>query len=269
MVPASEAVLITGATSGIGYELAKLFARDRNDLVLVARSKDSLAQVAEELTREYGVSVKPVPKDLSSPTSPAELFAELRRESIHIDVLVNNAGIGTYGSFVETSLESELAMMRLNMMTLTHLTKLFLEAMLENERGKILNVASTAAFQPGPLMAVYYATKAYVLWFSEALANELRGSGVTVTCLCPGPTRSGFQERAGMEASRLFTFGTMDAQAVAAIGYRGLMKNKTVIVPGLRNKLLAFSVRFVPRNLLPHLVRMMQDKLPEAVGRRP
>jgi len=264
----SKTALITGASSGIGSELAKQFAIDGHGLVLVARNKESLQRVADELTHAYRVPVKLIQKDLSVPSSPGEVFDELERESVHIDVLVNNAGFATYGLFPQTDLEAELAMMLLNMISLTHLTKLFLKKMLAKGEGKILNVASTAAFQPGPLMAVYYATKAYVLSFSEAIAHELRGSGVAVSVLCPGPTRTGFQQRAGMEGSKVFDWGVMDAGTVAAIGYRGLMKGKTVIIPGLKNKLLAFSVRFSPRNLAPHIVRMMQDKRETLAMRR-
>ncbi len=256
----SKTALITGASSGIGYELAKLFAHDGYRLVLVARNNDSLQRVAYEFTHAYGVPVKVIQKDLSLSRSPGEVFDELERELVCIDVLVNNAGFAAYGLFTQTDLEAALAMMHLNMISRTHLTKLFLKKMLAKGEGKILNVASTAAFQPGPLMAVYYATKAYVLSFSEALAHELRGTGVTMSVLCPGPTRTGFQQRAGMEGSKLFNWGVMDAGRVAAIGYRGLMRSKTVIIPGLKNKLLAFSVRFCPRSLAPHIVRMMQDK---------
>lgn len=252
--------LITGASGGIGYELAKLFAGDRCHLVLVARSESKLQQIASELTEKFGVSVKVIAKDLAVPTSPEEIWQELQTAGITIDVLVNNAGYATYGLFAETELESELKMMQLNMVTLTHLTKLLLPGMLERRAGKVLNIASTAAFQPGPLMAVYYASKAYVLSFSEALANELQGTGVTVTVLCPGPTASGFQARANMENSKLVkNKAIMDAQEVAAIGYRGLNNNQTVVIPGWKNKFLALTVRFTPRNVITKIVRSMQE----------
>ena len=256
-----KTALITGASSGIGYELTKLFARDRYNLVLVARSESKLQQIASELTEQYGIAVKVIAKDLALPSSPEEIWQELQTEAITIDVLVNNAGFATYGFFVETELQPELNMMQLNMVTLTHLTKLFLPEMLARQTGKILNIASTAAFQPGPLMAVYYATKAYVLSFSEALANELQGTGVTVATLCPGPTKSGFQAKANMENSKLVKDKQiMDAKKVASIGYQGLINNQTVIIPGLQNKLLALVVRFIPRNLLTRIVRSMQEK---------
>lgn len=262
-----KTALITGASSGIGYELAKLFARDGYNLVLVARSKQKLIQLADELTEKFGVSVKVIAKDLALATSPDEIYMEVQELSINIHFLINNAGFATYGFFSETDSASELQMLQVNIVSLTHLTKLFLNEMLKQGEGKILNVASTAAFQPGPLMAVYYATKAYVLSFSEAIANELRGSGVTVTALCPGPTKSGFQKRADMEKSKLVSGQKiMDAENVAMIGYRGLMKNQAVVVPGLKNQLLALSVRFTPRNLVTKLVRNMQSKVSSAAS---
>ena len=257
-----KTALITGASSGIGYELAQLFVRDGYDLVLVARGQQKLDQIASEFQGKFNVSVKVISKDLSLPASPEEIFTLLQRESIQVDVLVNNAGFANYGLFSETDLAVELNMMQLNMMSLTHLTKLFLNEMLKSGGGKILNIASTAAFQPGPLMAVYYATKAYVLSFSEAIANELRGSSVTVTALCPGPTETGFQKRAAIEDSKLVSGKKiMDAATVAKIGYRGLMKGKTVVIPGVKNKILAWSIRFTPRNMVTQIVRGMQEKV--------
>jgi len=254
-------VLITGASSGIGYELTKLFAGDGYNLVLVARSESKLEQIASELNKQFGVAVKVIAKDLSLSASPEEIWQELQNQGIIIDILVNNAGFATYGFFAENELQTELKMMQLNMVSLTHLTKLFLPEMVARRGGKILNIASTAAFQPGPLMAVYYASKAYVLSFSEALANELQGTGVTVTALCPGPTESGFQARANMENSKLVKDRSiMDATKVASIGYRGLLNNQTVIIPGLQNKFLALVVRFMPRNLVTQVVRSQQEQ---------
>ncbi len=252
--------LITGASSGIGYELAKLFAHDGYNLVLVARNEQKLNQIANEWKQKYCIAVKVIAKDLSMSTSPEEIFAQLQQEAIKVDVLVNNAGFASYGLFHETNVTDELQMMQVNVVCLTHLTKLFLKDMVKQGSGKILNVASTAAFQPGPLMAVYYATKAYVLSFSEAIANELEGTGVTVTALCPGPTESGFQQRAAMEDSKLVSGQKiMDAETVAKIGYRALLEGKTVVIPGLKNKLLAESVRFTPRKIVTKLVRTMQE----------
>lgn len=261
MTPSGKCALITGASSGIGRELATLFARDGYDLTLVARDRAALARIGDELTRVHGVAVDVIAQDLSRPNAAAEVYRELKRRSIKIDVLVNNAGVGTYGPFADSDAAIEGEMLQLNIVALTQLTRLFLKDMLAKGEGRILNVASTAAFQPGPLMAVYYASKAYVLSFSEALANELRDSRVTVSALCPGPTQTGFRRRARMEESRLFESGVMDAATVAAIGYRGLMQGRTVIIPGMKNRLLALAVRFAPRHLVTSVVRRLQDKV--------
>jgi hypothetical protein len=241
--------------------------------VVVARNQKALQDLADELTRAFGIEVTVLAKDLARPDAPTEIAVALQEASVQIDVLVNNAGFAAYGPFAETDLAAELEMMQVNMVALTHLTKLLLPGMLQRREGKILNVASTAAFQPGPLMAVYYATKAYVLSFSEALANELRGSGVTVTALCPGPTRSGFQQRARMEESRLVQgqMQIMEADTVARAGYRGLMDNRTIVVPGLQNRVLAFGVRLLPRNLVTHIARMAQERVsrPTTTDQRP
>ena len=255
--------LVTGASEGIGLALAKCFAREGHDLVLVARDEDKLRRASEEISSTYAVRVVRFAQDLSGPEAAQRVFDEVQRQKIAIDFLVNNAGAGSFGLFSEMALERQLRMMQLNMVAVTALTRLFLPEMLKRRRGGILNVASTAAFQPGPLMAVYYATKAYVLSFSEALSNELRGSGVTASVLCPGPTWSGFQKGAGMESSRLFRHGVMKASDVAEIAYREFRKGKTTIIPGLRNKILAFGTRLSPRKLLPMIVRLMQDAVRE------
>src|SRR5207245_1067096 len=219
-----KTALITGASGGIGYELAKLFAHDGYGLVLVARNKKALDANAVELRKLGSPWVMNCVKDLAELEAPEEVFAYTENASIHIDVLVNNAGYGVRGAFAKTSLDDELEMMQLNMVALTHLTKLYLPQMIARGSGKILQVASTAAFQPGPFMAVYYASKAYVLSFSEALYEELSGSGVTVTTLCPGPVPTGFQTRAGVDLTRLVrTPLVMDAATVARAGYAGLM----------------------------------------------
>ncbi len=247
--------LITGATSGIGYELAKCFARDGYDLVLVARDQAQLQRVAQELAGAHGVAARSSPADPARPEAAAELVEALARERLEIDVLVNNAGFGTYGPFANTDLTTQEEMIQVNLVALTQLTRRLLDGMLKRRHGKILNVASTAAFQPGPLMAVYYATKAYVLSFSEALASELQGSGVTVTALCPGLTRTAFQQRAGIERTKLVRGRPMEADAVARIGYRALMRGTLVVVPGLGNRLLILAVRFVPRRMVTAIVR--------------
>ncbi|MBE9007236.1 SDR family oxidoreductase [Fortiea sp. LEGE XX443] len=255
-----KTALITGAASGIGYELAYIFARNNYNLVLVDRNAIKLTEVSEKFQQEFAIIVKNIVKDLALSTAPEEIFRELQQANIQVDALVNNAGFGTYGLFNETNLNTELEMLQVNLVCLTHLTKLFLKDMVKQGEGKILNVSSAAAFQPGPLMAVYFATKAYVLSFSEAIANELEGTGVTVTVLCPGSTVSAFHERTGMADSNLVkNKKMMDAETVAQIGYDALMKGKTVVIPGFINKLLAKSVRFVPRQLVTKIVRSMQE----------
>jgi uncharacterized protein len=258
----TQTVLITGASGGIGYELAKLFARDHYNLVLVARSADRLNSVAAELQTQFGIAVKAIALDLAAVPAPKFLFDQLRREGIAVDILVNNAGFGGFGEFAGRPEEEILGQIQLNITALTHLTRLFLPLMLERRSGKIMNVASTAAFQPGPLMAVYYATKAYVLSFSEALANEVAGSGVVVSCFCPGATDTNFQKRAGMENSRLFKkIGAMNVETVARDGYKGLMAGRTLVFSGLQNRLVAESVRFAPRKLVTAVSRWVAEKV--------
>ena len=255
MTVKSKTALVTGASVGIGYELARLFALDGYDLVLVSRDKAKLQEAAAELESACNITGVVLSKDLTLPDAPEEIFQELQRLSIDINVLVNNAGFGTHGRFHRSDMGKELGMIRLNVNALVNLTRLFLPQMVARGRGRILNVASTAAFQPGPLMAVYYATKAFVLSFSEAVASELKGTGVTVTALCPGPTRTEFQRRAGDEHTRLSRAGlTMEASTVARIGYRGLMKNKRVVIPGAGNRLFAVLGRVFPRGLVLKVV---------------
>lgn len=253
-------VLITGASGGIGYELAKLFARDRFDLVLVARSGDRLAQIASEL-QKHGVTANTIALDLSDLSAPKSLFDELQRENVRIDVLINNAGFGMYGEFAKMPESELLGQIDLNIRALTELTRLFLPSMIARRNGKIMNVASVAGFQPGPLMAVYYATKAYGISFSEAIANELRGSGVTVTCFCPGATHTGFAKRAAIEQSRLFQFGAASAERVARDGYHALMKGKTIAISGVHNWLIAQSTRFAPRKMVTAVSRWVAERL--------
>lgn len=227
--------------------------------MLVARNREAMARLADELGEKYGTRSRIIQKDLSVPSGPEEIFAELGGESITIDALVNSAGFNIYGPFSESDTESQLRMMQVNMVSLTHLTRLFLDGMLKKGEGKILNLASTAAFVPGPLMAVYYASKAYVLSFSEALANELRGSGISVTVLCPGPTDTAFTKRAGVEQTRLYSGRVMDPRTVARIGYRGLMAGKRLVVPGFWNRLLVSIVRILPRGWVLRTVRRLNE----------
>ena len=252
--------LITGGSSGIGLALARLFARDGWDLVLVASRAERLDTAASELAERCHARVRVMVKDLARPGSAREIFDELERDGVSIEVLVNNAGFGGLGRFAETDLKHNLDMIAVNLTSLTELCGLFLARMLERKHGRILNVASTAAFQPGPLMSVYYATKAYVVSFSEALANEVRGTGVTVSALCPGPTETDFQKRAGTERSSLFSTVMAGAAGVAEAGYLGMMRGKTLIVPGFLNKIHVSLVRFLPRRLIPHLVRAVQQQ---------
>ena len=262
MDSSTQTALITGASGGIGYELAKLFARDHYNLVLVARNAEKLNQTATALQGRFGVSVKTVPLDLAAAPAPKFLFDQLQRETVALDVLVNNAVFGTFGEFASVPEDEILGQIHLNITALTHLTRLFLPAMLARRNGRIMNVASTAAFQPGPMMAVYYATKAYVLSFSEALANEVAGSGVVVSCFCPGATDTNFQKRANMENSRLFKkIGAMNAEKVARDGYRGLIAGRTLVISGTQNWLVAESVRFAPRKLVTAVSRWVAEKV--------
>jgi short-subunit dehydrogenase len=258
----TKTALITGGSGGIGYELAKLFARDRYNLVLVARSADKLNPVAGELQGQFPVAVKTIALDLAAGPATKSLFDQVQGEGVVVDVLVNNAGFGVFGEFAQMTEEEILGQIQLNITALTQLTRLFLPSMVARREGKIMNVASTAAFQPGPLMAVYYATKAYVLSFSEALANELAGSAVVVSCFCPGATDTGFQKRAGMENSRLFKkIGAMNAEVVARDGYRGLMAGKVLVFSGAQNWLLAESVRFAPRKWVTAISRWVAEQV--------
>jgi uncharacterized protein len=258
----SQTALITGASGGIGYELALLFAKDGFDCILVARSQDKLKQLATRLESEFRVKTLVIPKDLSRPSAVDEIYEEITAASRQVDVLVNNAGFPVFGLFVETDLHAELEMLQVNVVALTALTKLFVKPMVERRDGRILNLGSTAAFAPGPLMAVYYASKAYVLSFSEALANELEGTGVSVTCLCPGATRTGFQRRGAMEDSRLVQGDIADAESVARAGYVGLMARKKVVIPGFTNKLVPLVVRISPRGMVARVVRRAQERVP-------
>lgn len=255
----SKTVLITGASGGIGLELARLYALEGARLVLVARSEGKLAEIKTELESKYREEVIVKAKDLSDAKQAESLYEELTASGIEVDVLVNNAGFGLRGKFVETELDEELEMIDLNVRTLTQLTKMFVRGMVRRGNGQILNVASTAAFQPGPLMAVYYATKAYVLSFTEALANELAGTGVTASTLCPGPTRTGFGDRADMGGTKLFEGRMMSAEDVAKAALEGMKRGKTVIIPGAMNRTLAGASKIMPRKLVLSITRSMQE----------
>jgi short-subunit dehydrogenase len=254
--------LITGASNGIGLELAKIHASKGDNLVLVARNITKLNQIKTELESQYKISVHIIGKDLSLPNAPQEVYDELKHKNIVIDYLINNAGFGDYGFFYETNWEKELQMINLNITALTHFTKLFLQDMIKHKSGKIMNVASTAAFQSGPTMAIYYASKAYVLSFSEAIDNEVSDKGVTVTTLCPGPTETGFLEAAALQDSKLFKGKKIaGAKEVAEYGHKAMMQGKTVAIQGFMNRVMANAVRFIPRALAVKVVRGIQAKI--------
>jgi short-subunit dehydrogenase len=251
-------VLLTGASQGIGYEFAKLFAADGYNLVIVARDQTRLVQVADELGARHGVAVKVLAKDLAVPGAGREIFDELERGQIPISILVNNAGFGFQGAFAKVELQGELDLIQVNMTALVELTRLFVTPMLARGEGRILNVASIAAFQPGPFLALYYASKAFVYSFSVALAEELRGTGVTVTTLCPGLTHSQFHARAGMTRPHgLF----MAADEVARDGYRAMMKGKPILISGWMNKFGANIAKVLPTRLTTRLAGKLNQSM--------
>jgi len=253
--------LITGASGGIGMELAKVHAAAGGDLVLVARNKTKLDALKQELEAQYKISVYTIGKDLAAGDAVKELYEETTRAGIVVDYLINNAGFGDYGFFAATKWSKEHEMIELNITALTQCTKLYLQDMLQRGSGKIMNVASTAAFQPGPTMAVYCATKAYVLSFSEAISNEVAGKGITVTALCPGATASGFQDAAAMHESQLVKNKKLpSAQQVAEYGYAAMLKGKAVVIHGFMNYIMASSVGFMPRALVLKISRKLFSK---------
>jgi uncharacterized protein len=253
--------LVTGASNGIGLELAKIHASKGGNLVLVARNLEKLNDIKAELEKKFNIKVYTIGKDLSKLDAALEVYNETNQQKIQVDYLINNAGFGDFGMFVETDWQKELQMINLNITTLTQFTKLYVQDMVKRGNGKIMNVASTAAFQSGPTMAVYYATKAYVLSFSEAVDNEVSDKGVTVTTLCPGATESGFQAAAAMEESALVKGKKLpSAKEVAEYGYTSMMNGKTVAIHGMMNYIMANSVRFTPRAMVVKLTRLIQDK---------
>ncbi|HNT75085.1 MAG TPA: SDR family oxidoreductase [Anaerolineae bacterium] len=255
-----QTALITGASSGIGRELAPLFAQDGVNLALVARDRERLGSLAADLRAKYGVDVTVIPQDLAQPGAPEVIHQTLQAQGITVDFLVNNAGTQVYGPIQDTDVAQQLSLIQVNLTALTHLTMLLLPEMLQRGSGRILNVASTGGFAPAPFNAIYCATKAYVLNFSEAIARDLEHTGVSVTCLCPGPTRTDFARRADIENIRLFRLSSMNASQVAQAGYAGMLKGKTTVVPGLFNKLLALSIRFTPRRLVTRLGKYLMAR---------
>lgn len=254
-----ETVLITGASGGIGLELAWLFARDGCRLLLTARNEERLMLLKQQMENTCLNVVDVLPLDLSEPGASEELLRYIEEKKLFIGTLVNNAGFGDFGSFSDCDIKKQQEMIQLNISTLVRLTHGVLKPMQEQRKGKILNVASIASFVPGPLMSVYYASKAFVLSFSEAIATELKGSGITVTALCPGPTETGFQNRASLERSGLFhNLKVADAKSVAQYGYRAMKKGKLIAIPGFFNRLVPVATRIVPRKLVRTVVRQIQ-----------
>jgi uncharacterized protein len=255
-----QTALVTGASAGIGVDLAECFARDGYDLILTARSEGALAEVANRLAGEHGVKTHVIAQDLGAHGGGSALAAAIAQRGLNVDVVVNNAGYGHAGALTSSDLQTRLGMIDLNVRSLVELTYLYWDRMLQNKRGGVLNVASTAAFQPGPLMANYYASKAYVLSFSEAMWEEARGTGVHVSCLCPGPTVSKFRERAGTGKTRLAQASkVMGSAPVARMGYEAWRRNQRVKVTGGRNAFQAGLVKYIPRETLLKMVRNIQS----------
>jgi short-subunit dehydrogenase len=254
-----QTALVTGASSGIGLELAQCFAKDGYGLILAARSDAALKQLAEKLAKENKIAATAIAVDLGQPGGAQKLIGEIRNRGLNVDVVVNNAGYGIVGKFDGSSATDQIGMIDLNVRALTELTHAFWPSMIANKRGGVLNVASTASFQPGPGMAVYYATKAFVLSFTEALWKEGREAGVHVTCVCPGPTESNFHSRAGSDKIKLLKMGvTMTSRAVARQGYRAFKRNQRVVINGVMNRSLARMVPFLPRRAVLNLVSYLQ-----------
>src|SRR4051794_21364479 len=257
-----QTALVTGASAGIGVDLAECFAQDGYNLILAARTESALRGVAERLTTTYGVNATPIAVDLGAIGGGQRLADAITQKGLSVDVLLNNAGYGHAGAFNGSDAATQLGMIDLNDRALVELTHIYWPRMVPNRRGGVLNVASTAAFQPGPLMAIYYASKAFVLAFSEALWEEARGTGVKVSCLCPGPTVSKFRERAGTGKVRLSKASTpMESMPVARMGYDAWQANRRVMVTGTRNRVMASLVSFLPRTAVLRLVRNLQSPL--------
>lgn len=255
-----KTVLITGATSGFGYEFSKNFASNGYDCVIIARNKRNLNKVSDELKSNYNVSVTTISKDLSKPKSPFEIYNELKRKNISIDVLVNNAGFGTFGPFNGTVIEDEYELITLNALAPAMMMKLFLPGMIKRNEGKILNIGSLTSFQPCPYMANYGASKSFILALSESVSSELSGTNVTVSVLCPGVVITGFQKRAKSLNAAINKGKHLDASTVAMIGYRGLMKGKVIIIPDVGSKIQSKLSRFFPRSIVRSIVKKMMEK---------
>jgi len=255
----SKTALITGASGGIGLEFARIHASKGDNLVLVARSRDKLAEVKAELETDFKVEVYNIVRDLSVKNAPAEVFDEVRSKNIVVEYLINNAGFGDFGLFAGSDWNKQEKMISLNITALAHLTRLFLPGMIERGEGKILNVASLASFLPGPTMSVYFASKAFVLSFSEAINNEVKAKGVSVTTLCPGSTESNFHAVAMNDPDLVEDRKMQSAKVVAEIGYKAMMKGKPVVIPGFKNAFLVFLVRFFTREFVTKMARNIQE----------
>ncbi|PIN89995.1 short-chain dehydrogenase [Candidatus Pacearchaeota archaeon CG10_big_fil_rev_8_21_14_0_10_32_14] len=256
-----KTALVTGASRGIGYEFSNILGREGYNLVLVSRNKKKLKEIKDEFENKYKVKVIYFEIDLSGENSAFKLYKKIKDDKIEIDVLINNAGFGDYGEFIKTDWQKEKEMIELNVVALTHLTKLFSKDMVSRKNGMILNVASMAGFLPGPLMTIYYSTKAYVVSFSQAVNNELKGTGVSVTVLCPGPTQSGFQYHANMNQSKLVKgIKLVSAKEVAEYGYKSMIKKKSVAINGVRNKFAIFLIRFAPRDFVTWFSRKVLER---------
>lgn len=251
--------LITGASTGIGYELAKLFAKDRHNLILVARDEGKLETAKNELSK-YNVEVKILSLDLSKSEDIQGLFNYVEMNKLNVDILVNNAGIGTFGDFSEIEWVKEEALIDINIKVLTKLTKYFLPKIIECKNGGIINVASTAAFCSGPRMAAYYASKAYVLNLTEAIYEECKDSGIRISCLCPGPVKTTFQDKAGIKKSESAKKYLMDAEEVAKVSYKDFKKGKLIIIPGMKNKLLVIGNKLLPRRISRKIILKTNKK---------
>lgn len=253
--------LITGATSGIGLSIATIHASRKGNLIIIGQNSRKLSEVKKELETRFKIHVVAFSVDLTKPESVKKIVSRVKEQNLKVKYVINNAGFGLYGMFRDTDIDRELKMIDLNVKVLTELSKAFLPEMIEEGKGYILNVGSVASFIPGPLMSVYYATKNYVLAFSEAINNELKGTGVSVTALCPGPTETNFTKTARGKKTHMLTKNLMSAEEVAVIGYEGMLKKKSVVIPGFKNKLLAFLPRILPRNNVVSIVRNVAEKL--------
>jgi short-subunit dehydrogenase len=257
----NETALITGASSGIGLEFARLLGRKGYNLVLVARDDKKLLDLKKELDARFDIRIKVIPQDLSKNEAATEIYNTLERDHLQIDLLINNAGFGLFGDFAHTDWNREAGMLQVNVVTLTHLTKLLMTRMIERKHGHILNVASTGSFRPGPMMSVYCASKAYVLSFSEAIAAEVDGTGVSVTALCPGPTDTRFNKTAGLKKTgSQGEVNTADPREVAEHGYRAMLRGKSVAIHGFRNKVTVGMGKLLPRQVVTGLVHKKRKR---------